>query len=125
MTASVPRVSILALGVAAFVSSFPFSTVRANTPPGAATPSLSEPPTVDFWIESGPDESTVAQRPAAHHQARHYVRHYAWRDGRRNPVAAVATGVAGSVADLGSLAAYPFYCFPNYRSCFVRRPYRF
>ena len=36
-----------------------------------------------------------------------------------NPVAVAATGVAGGVADLGSLAAYPFYCFPNYGSCSV------
>ena len=128
MTHSVLRVSIAALGAAAFVSSFPLSTVRADTTP---TPSLNEPaPTLDFWVESGPDEATVAQHPAPRHHARHYARHYAWRDGRRyaysdNPVAAAATGVARGVADLGSLAAYPFYCFPNYGSCSVRRPYRF
>jgi len=57
------------------------------------------------------------------HDARHYVRHYAYR--YHNPVAAAATGVVGGVADLGSLAAYPFYCFPNYGSCSVRMPYRF
>ena len=34
-------------------------------------------------------------------------------------------GVAGGAADLGSVAAYPFYCFPNYGSCPVRVPYRF
>jgi hypothetical protein len=33
--------------------------------------------------------------------------------------------VVGGVADLGSIAAYPFYCFPNYDSCSVRVPYRF
>ena len=43
--------SIAALGAAAFVSSFPLSTVRADTTP---TPSLNEPaPTLDFWVESG------------------------------------------------------------------------
>jgi hypothetical protein len=131
-THSVLRVSIAALGVAAFVSLFPLSTARADTPPSAATPLLSEPaPTLDFWVESGPDEATIAQHPAARHHARHYARHYAWRDGRRyayhsdNPVAVAATGVAGGVADLGSLAAYPFYCFPLYGSCSVRWPYRF
>jgi hypothetical protein len=25
--------------------------------------------------------------------------------------------VVGGVADLGSIAAYPVYCFPNYGSC--------
>jgi hypothetical protein len=99
-THSVLRVSIAALGVAAFVSLFPLSTARADTPPSAATTLLSEPaPTLDFWVESGPDEATIAQHPAARHHARHYARHYAWRDGRRyayhsdNPVAAAATGV--------------------------------
>jgi hypothetical protein len=33
--------------------------------------------------------------------------------------------MAGGVADLGSIAAYPFYCFPRYGSCSVRVPYRF
>jgi hypothetical protein len=128
MTHSVLRVSTAALGVAVFVSSFPLSTARADTTP---TPSLNEPaPTLDFWVESGPDEATVAQHPAARHRARHYARHYAWRDGRRyaysdNPVAAAATGLARVVADLGSLAAYPLYCFPNYGFCSARRPYRF
>jgi len=37
----------------------------------------------------------------------------------------VAIGVAGGAADLGSVAAYPFYCFPNYGSCSVRVPYRY
>jgi hypothetical protein len=88
-------------------------------------------PTPDFWVESGPDDATVAQHPASRHPARHYARQHAWRDGRRhayysdNPVAAAATGVAVGVADLGSLAAYPFYCFPNYGSCSVHWPYRF
>jgi len=64
------------------------------------------------------------------HYARHYVRHYAWRNGHRyiyygnNPVAAGTAGVVGGLADLGSVAAYPFYCFPNYGSCPVYRPYR-
>jgi hypothetical protein len=133
MTRSVP--SIIALGVATFVSSPPLSAARADTStqlapaPSAPTPLLAEPAlTPDFWVESGPDDATVAQHPAARRHARHYARHYAWRDGRRhayrdNPVATAATGVAGGVADLGSLAAYPFYCFPNYGSCSVRWPY--
>jgi hypothetical protein len=135
MTRSVP--SIIALGAATFVSSFPLSAVRADTSaqpapaPSAPAPSLAEPAlTPDFWVESGPDDATVAQHPASRRHARHYARHYAWRHGRRyahrdNPVAAAATGVAGGVADLGSLAAYPFYCFPNYGSCSVNWPYRF
>jgi hypothetical protein len=66
----------------------------------------------------------IGQGPAA----RRHHRRYASLDGHHhahyshNPVAAAATGV---VADLGSLAAYPFYCFPNYGSCSVRWPYRF
>ena len=63
------------------------------------------------------------------HYPRHSARHYVWRSGRRyysdNPAATAATGVAGGVADLGSIAAYPFYCFPNYGSCSVRVPYRY
>jgi hypothetical protein len=39
-------------------------------------------------------------------------------------VGAAATGVVGSMADLGSLAAYPIYCFPRYGSCPVYWPYR-
>jgi hypothetical protein len=67
-----------------------------------------------------------------HHPRYRYARHYAWRNGRRyyryysdNPVASAATGVADGVADLGSIAAYPFYCFPDYGSCSVRVPYRY
>jgi hypothetical protein len=71
----------------------------------------------------------VAQQPAGRHHPRHYARHYAWWNGRRyygnNRVASAATGVVGGAADLGSIAAYPFYCFPNYGSCSVRVPYRF
>jgi hypothetical protein len=138
MPRAFPHFSIIAFGLAAFISSSPLSTVRADTAaqlspaPSAPAPSLAEPaPAPDFWVESGPDDATVAQHPAARRHARHYARHYAWRDGRRyayfrdNPVASAATGVAGGVADLGSLAAYPFYCFPKYGSCSVRWPYRF
>ena len=32
-------------------------------------------------------------------------------------MATAANGVVGGVADLGSIAAYPIYCFPNYGSC--------
>ena len=127
MTRSIPRVSIVALSVATFVSSLSLSAARAETsalgapaPFGATAPA--EPaPKPDFWVTSGPDEATVAQRPAA----RRHARQSAWRHRYDNPLAAAATGVAGGVADLGSLAAYPFYCFPNYGSCSVRLPYRF
>ena len=144
MTCNLVRVSTVAL----VASLAPLSAARADMPaaptptapaaapstaaaPNAATPSLAEPaPTPDFWAESGPGGPTAAQQPAARRYAHHY-RHYAWRNGRRyayyndNPVAAAATGVVGGVADLGSIAAYPFYCFPNYGSCSVRMPYRF
>jgi hypothetical protein len=137
MTSSVPRISAIALGVAALVSLSPLSIARADPPAApapspapassAAAPSLSEPAPTPAWAESGPGGATVAQHPAI----RHYNhRRYAYRYGHRyyysdNPVATAATGVAGGVADLGSIAAYPFYCFPNYGSCSVRVPYRY
>ena len=132
MTRSIARVSILALGAAAFVSSFPLQPARADTSaqPAPAPLLLEAAPTPDFWVESGPDDATAAQRPAAPRHVRH-PRHYTWRNGRRyvyrrdNPVAVAAIGMAGGVAVLGSLAAYPFYCFPNYGSCSVHWPRRF
>ncbi|MGC2787594.1 MAG: hypothetical protein WA397_27935 [Roseiarcus sp.] len=153
MTYSVPRISALALGAAAMMSlstfsaradssapaanSAPASTAAAPstapTPPArpastlsAAQPSLNEPAPTPGWAEAGPAGTTVAQHPAVRHYAH---RHYAYRDGHRyysdNPVGQVAMGVAGGAADLGSVAAYPFYCFPNYGSCRVRVPYRY
>jgi hypothetical protein len=145
MTRSVPQISAIALGVAALVSLSPLSMARADPPatpassaptpapapspasaPSAAAPSLSEPAPTPAWAESGPTRTTGAQHAAV----RHYThRHYAYGNGHRyysdNPVATAATGVAGGVADLGSIAAYPFYCFPNYGSCSVRVPYRY
>ena len=84
---------------------------------------VSEPAPTPAWAESGPNRP-VAQNSPVRRSARH---HYAYRSGRRsdNPVATVAMGVAGGAADLGSVAAYPFYCFPNYGSCSVRVPYRY
>jgi len=130
MTRTVPQISAIALGVAALVSLSPLSIARADESaapaPSAAAPSLSEPAPTPAWAESGPTRTTGAQ----HATVRHYThRHYAYRNGHRyysdNPVATTATGVAGGVADLGSIAAYPFYCFPNYGSCSVRVPYRY
>jgi hypothetical protein len=54
------------------------------------------------------------------------MRHYRWRYEHRyaprgeNPAAAAATGAVGAMTDLGSIAAYPIYCFPDYGSCRVR-----
>ena len=148
MTHGALRVSAIALGAAAFVSLSPLSTASADTstpsgvtapqsgasstPSGAApttgeaTPSLSEPAPTPGWAEAGPQD---VQQPSRH-TVRHYTRHYAWRNGHRyvyysnNPVAAAATGVVGGLADAGSLAAYPIYCFPRYGSCPVYWPYR-
>ena len=141
MTHTVARTSAIALGLAAFVSFSPLAaradtsaTLAPNTPAAssAAKPSLSEPATTPSWAETGPNGPTNAQRSAMRHHPRYrYTRRYAWRNGRRyryysgNPVASAASGVAGGVADLGSIAAYPFYCFPDYGSCRVRVPYRF
>jgi len=141
MTRSISQISAIALGVAALVSLAPLSaradppatpTSSAPTPAPSpapaslAAPSLSEPAPTPGWAEAGPGGSTVAQHPAVRHYAH---RHYAYRDGHRyysdNPVGQVAMGVAGGAADLGSVAAYPFYCFPNYGSCRVRVPYRY
>jgi hypothetical protein len=101
----------------------PASPAPAST---AAAPSLAEPAPTPGWAEAGPGRTTVAQHPAVRSYAH---RRYAYRNGRRyyhgNAVANAATGVAGGVADLGSIAAYPFYCFPNYGSCSVRVPYRY
>jgi hypothetical protein len=66
-----------------------------------------------------------------HHYSGHYARHahYAWRHGRRyatysrDPVGTAANVVVGGIADLGSIAAYPIYCFPRYGSCPFYRPY--
>jgi hypothetical protein len=100
---------------------------QASEPTGTAStkPSLSEPAPTPGWAEAGPQG---VHRPV-HHYAHHYYRHYAWRNGRRyvyysnNPVAYAATGVVGGLADVGSLAAYPIYCFPRYGSCPVYWPY--
>ena len=130
MTRSIPRASALALGVAAFVSLSSLS-ARAETsgaPGSSAAPSLAEPAPTPAWAESGPGGPTAEHTTARLH-ARHYARPYAARNARRyaynNPVATVATGVVGGVADLGSIAAYPLYCFPNYGACSMRVPYRF
>jgi len=142
MTQTIARTSAIALGLAAVISFSPFA-ARAdtsgaptpNTPPAssAAKPSLGEPATTPGWAEAGPSRPTAAHRSAMRHSPHYrYARRYAWRNGRHyyryssgNPVASAATGVADGVADLGSIAAYPFYCFPDYGSCSVRVPYRY
>jgi len=150
MAYRVPRIPALALGATALVSLSALSVARADsssepaptpvttapahpsstpTPaPGssAAAPSLAEPAPTPAWAEIGPTGHTIAQQPAGRRYAH---RHYAYRNAHRyhgdNPVGTVAMGVAGAAADLGSVAAYPFYCFPNYGSCPVRTPYRY
>ena len=148
MTQSILRISAIALGAAAFVSLSPLSAARADssaepapttsqaTPapsaaaptapaPTAAAPSLAEPAPTPGWAEAPPTGATATQHPQMRHYAHRYTRRYAWRNGHRyvaydnNPVAAAATGVVVGAADLGSLAAYPIYCFPNYGSCHV------
>jgi len=145
MTHGALHISAIALGMAAFISISPLSTASADSSaPSGATPSLSEPaptpslaksPSGSASTPSGAAGSgaTALQRPShtyVRHYAHYYTRHthYAWRYGHRyrydrNPVAATATGVVGGVADLGSLAAYPIYCFPRYGSCPVYLPY--
>ena len=131
MTHSMSSLSAAALGVAAFACFGPLA-ARADTSPSAATPSLSEPAPTPGWAEGGP-KPTGAGVVAPHRMhgyehgyARHYAsnaRHYARSSG--NFLTDTATGVVGGVADVGSVAAYPFYCFPHYGSCPVRVPYRY
>jgi hypothetical protein len=132
MTHRVFRPSAIALGLAVLVSSAPLCVAYADTSAPAAPnaePSLSEPAPTPSSAETGP--APAGNRPAAtRHRAAGYAQRHAWRNAHRygyrsaNPVADAATGVVGGVADLGSVAAYPFYCFPNYGSCHVRLPYR-
>jgi hypothetical protein len=141
MTRSASRTSAIALGVAAFVSVFPISVALADpsaepapTPSAASpsseptstaeAPSLSEPAPTPGWAEAGPSSGKAAPHASARQITRHHAGWSAHRYGD-NPVATVGTRVAGGVADLGSIAAYPFYCFPNYGSCGVRVPYRY
>lgn len=148
MTNSVPRTSAVAFGVAALVSLSALSAARADslsepaptpsvtmpahpvstpTPAPVSTvsaPSLNEPSRTPAWAEADPHGAVARTSPVR----RSAHRHYAYRNERGrsgNPVATVAMGVAGGAADLGSVAAYPFYCFPNYGSCPVRVPYRY
>jgi hypothetical protein len=144
MTRSVSQAAAVALGAAAFISLSPLSVAFADpsadsaptssaparvptptpTPPTtAAAPSLSEPSPTPGWAEAGPNGGAVGQHPGARHPTHRYASRGNRYDG--NPVRTAATGVAGGVADLGSIAAYPFYCFPNYGSCSVKVPYRF
>jgi len=139
MTRNVLRFSAAALGAASILSFAPLSAARADTSaepaptpsvsapasapsPKPAAPSLSEPTPTPSSAEVPRSTAAPAHGPR---YARHYTRHYASREGHHyvsydtNPVAVAATGVAGGVADLGSIAAYPFYCFPNYGSCRV------
>jgi hypothetical protein len=121
------KLTAIALGAICLASLAPLSAAHADTPAANATPSLAEPAPTPGWAEGGP----AANRPAAGPQTTHpqRVRHTAWRSVRHrsgdNFLADAATGVVGGVADIGSVAAYPLYCFPNYGSCSVRMPYRF
>jgi hypothetical protein len=145
VTRSVSQASAIALSVVAFVSFAPLFAAFADPPaepaptPGApamaptptqttaaATPSLSEPAPTPGWAEAGPNSGLIAQHPDARRSVhRHYAYRYEHRTYSDNPVRTVAMGVAGGAADLGSVAAYPFYCFPNYGSCSVRVPYHY
>ena len=119
MTYAVPRPSTVVLGVAALVSLSTLSVARADT--------SAEPAPTPAWAETGPGATTPAQNSAVrHHVRRHYAYYHTGHRYRSdNPIGTVAMGVAGGAADLGSIAAYPFYCFPNYGSCSVRVPYRY
>src|SRR5260221_4966215 len=134
MAGGVSGPSAIALGAGAFISLFPLSVAfadpsaepspRPSAPARVATPtpsttvaapSLGEPAPTPAWAEAGPNAGAMNQ----HSGARHAARRYAHRTGNRydgNPVRTAATGVAGGLADLGLIASYPFFFFPNYRS---------
>ena len=142
MTHSVVGGSAIALGLAAVVS-LSTLTARSETSPAAPSATSGEaaspvgaaattgnPATPGSEAVRPPARPYVhVTRPYVRHYAHHYTRHahYAWRKGRRyayhDPVAAGAAAVVGGVADLGSIAAYPVYCFPHYGSCPVYLPY--
>jgi hypothetical protein len=131
MTIRVPRASALALGAAALVSLSTLSAARADSSSEPApTPSVTAPAHPSSTPTPTPASSASTPSLAQNPPVRHYAhRHYAYSNGHRyyrgNPVGQVAMGVAGGAADLGSVAAYPFYCFPNYGTCRVRVPYRY
>jgi hypothetical protein len=131
MTRNALQSSAIALGVAAFVSSFALYPARADT--SGAQPSLAEPAPTPGWAEGPADMASgaaagnaVVHRPATHAHFRHAAQESPHRAVRRSdPVAEAARGIAGGVADLGAVAAYPIYCFPHYGSCAVRTPHQF
>ncbi len=123
-------ISALALGAAALIC-WPLSAAYADTPApvGPNTPSLAEPAPTPPSAEAGPaGERNGAVTPQ--HQSRAHARHVVYRHKSHyaraggNVLADTAHGVVGGVEDLGSVVAYPIYCFPNYGSCGVRLPYR-
>lgn len=149
MTHRVLQVSAVAIGAAAFLSLSPLSPARADTPaasgmtsatsgaasaPSGAALAPAAPSSAPGGAASAasgatsppipPSRPTAAQwrphtyaRPYVHHQAR-LARHY-----RHPSIPTAAARVAGELADLGSLAAYPLYCFPHYGSCPAYLPY--
>ena len=141
MTRSVSQASAIALGVAAFLALSPEHCLRgprraaparvvtptpatagpATAAPATADASLSEPSPTPGWAEAGPNDGMSLQHTGTHHAQRHH----GYRNANRyegDPVRTAANGVAGDVADLGSIAAYPFYCFPNYGCARLRCP---
>jgi len=125
MTHGVLGLTAAAVGLTAFCVC-PLK-ARADTAPSASSPSLSEPAPTPGWAEAGPT-STGNGAIATPHRTHTAVRRSAFRRERGsprpagNPLAEAATGVVRGVADVGSVAAYPFYCFPHYGSCPVRTP---
>lgn len=122
------KLTAIALGAAGAVSLFPLSAAYADAAFAPdSQPSLAEPaptpPTEGASTAKHPDATPpTAHRPHVRHVARSERHQGRSRD---NFLADAATGVVGGVADIGSVAAYPVYCFPNYGSCSVRMPYRF
>ncbi len=110
---------------------------RVESRPSGATAEPSGPTVAPSGTVSGhgttasaASGTTKAPKGATNHASvRRYANHYTYNSRRygtaygRNPVAAVVRGVFGGVADLGSLAAYPVYCFPHYGRCHVFVPY--
>jgi hypothetical protein len=131
MTYSAIRVPAVALGAACLVWLSPLAPAHANM---AATSGATSAPAQGASAPSGAVAATpgatsspsgpavVRRRAVGHHHYVHHNARYA-RYYRYHPIAAGAATVADGIADLGSIAAYPIYCFPNYGTCPVYLPY--
>jgi LTXXQ motif family protein len=130
-TASAPTTTTpAAIGATSTPSGVESRPKGATAEPSGATAAPSETASGHGATASAASGTMKAPKGAtAHASVRRYANHYTYHSRHygtaygRNPVAAAVRGVFGGVADLGSLAAYPVYCFPHYGRCHVFVPY--